>query len=334
MSLKYHRSLIWLAVILIIILATMVSLASGTQWIGFKEIINIILGHSKDNTTAVIITKLRFPRIILSLLVGSGLAVAGTVYQGVIRNPMVDPYVVGISAGAGTGVTLAIFFQLNWTFMGFNTIPLMAFLGAILTVIIVYRLAVVDGSVPATTFLLAGVAVGFLLNSIMSFLMVIGENSIYKVIYWLMGSLAVANWENIKVILPYYLIGLLMILFYLKDLNIILLGEESATTLGVETEKAKNILLTGATMITAAAVSVSGVIGFIGLVIPHISRLLIGPDHRKLLPLSALLGGVFLMLSDTIARSLVPPLEIPVGIITALAGAPYFIYLLKRKNKV
>ncbi len=181
-------------------------------------------------------------------------------------------------------------------------------------------------------FLLAGVAIGFILDAIRSFLMVTGTNDMQQVVFWLMGSLAGTSWRDIRIVLPYYFIGLIPILLYIKDLNIILLGEDNAQTLGVEVEKVKKTLITSATLITAAVVSVSGSIGFIGLVMPHMARMLIGPDHRKLIPFAAILGGIFLMVSDMLARSLMPPLEIPVGIITAIAGGPYFIYLL-RKNK-
>lgn len=316
---------------LLLIIIFFLSLSMGTVYLPLKKILSILFLNESD-TFSIIIKEIRLPRIVLSFLVGSGLAVAGVIFQGIIRNPMVDPYVVGISAGAGTGVTIAIVFNISWSIFGISTIPLFAFIGAIITVFTVYRLARVGNRFPVTTFLLAGVAIGFFLNAIMSFLMVMGTSNLHKVVYWLMGSLATGGWKEVKLILPYYLTGLIPLVFYLKDLNIILLGEENARYLGVDVERVKLILISAATLITAAVVSVSGIIGFIGLIVPHIARLLIGPDHRKLLPLSALLGGLFLLVSDDLARSLLPPLEIPVGIITALAGGPYFIYLLK-KNK-
>lgn len=325
---------IYLTIILVLLLAVLISLSIGTEWITPRQVIEILLGKGVESPIyGLIIKQLRLPRIILSLIIGSALAISGAIFQGLIRNPMVDPYIVGVSAGAGTGVTLAIVFNLSWTIVGISTIPLMSFLGAISTVFIVYRLARVGKTIPVMTFLLAGVAVGFILNAIMSFLMIMGADGVHKVVYWLMGSIANASWQEIRLVLPYYLIGLLPVIYYLKDLNIILLGEESARYLGVDVERVKLVLIIAATLLTAAVVAVSGIIGFIGLIIPHISRMLIGPDHRKLLPLSALLGGLFLLISDTLARTLLPPLEIPVGIITALAGGPYFIYLLRKKKK-
>ncbi|RCW41172.1 MULTISPECIES: iron ABC transporter permease [unclassified Halanaerobium] len=320
--------------ILLIFLIGIISLMIGSTFIPFSDII-LFLKEDADlsATTGLILQDIRLPRIILSLLVGSGLAVAGAVFQGVIRNPMVDPYIIGISAGAGTGVTLAFLLGLKFSIAGINSVPIFAFLGSVATVFAVYQLARVDNKLPVMTFLLAGVALSFILNSVMSFLMVIRTENLHKIIYWLMGSLAAASWSDIYMILPYFIIALIIIIFYLKELNIILLGEENAVHLGVNAEKVKLIMLGAASLLTASVVSVSGSIGFIGLVIPHIARMLVGPDHRKLMPLAAFLGGGFLLISDNIARSIMPPLELPVGIITAIAGGPYFIYLLRKKSK-
>ena len=319
--------------LILLFIMFLLSLMIGSTPIPIRSTIDSLFSFDGELTRfSVIIRQIRLPRVILSFLVGSGLAVAGAVFQGIIRNPMVDPYIVGISAGAGTAATIAIIFNMTWSLFYFNTIPLFAFLGAIITVIIVYNISKVGNKIPVMNFLLAGVAIGFILDAIRSFLMVTGTNDMQQVVFWLMGSLAGTNWRDIRIVLPYYFIGLLPILLYIKDLNIILLGEDNAQSLGVEVEKVKKILITSATLITAAVVSVSGSIGFIGLVMPHMARMLIGPDHRKLIPFAAILGGIFLMVSDMLARSLMPPLEIPVGIITAIAGGPYFIYLL-RNNK-
>lgn len=315
-----------------LIFLIIISLAFGTMYIEPTEVIKVLLNRSSKETYMIIINQIRLPRILLGLMVGSGLATAGVIFQGIIRNPMVDPYVVGVSSGAGTGVTLGIVLSIDLIFFGINTLPLLAFLGGITTVFIVYNLARVGKKLPVLTFLLAGVAMGFLLNAVMSFLMVMGTDSLHKVIYWLMGSLASAGWQDIFMILPYFLLSIIPILYYIKDLNIILLGEDSARSLGVNVERVKIVLITAATFLTAIVVSVSGIIGFVGLIIPHVCRMLIGPDHRKLLPLSALVGAAFLLMSDNIARTLLAPLEIPVGIITAIFGAPYFIYLLKKKK--
>lgn len=316
-----------------LIIATFLSLVIGSSRIPVEVALKALFSNKEDLARyTLIMRQIRLPRLILSFLVGSGLGIAGAVFQGIIKNPMVDPYIVGISAGAGTAATVAIIYNMSWTFLYFSTIPLFAFFGALITVIIVYQLALVGNKIPVMNFLLAGVATGFILDAVRSFLMVTGTNDMQRVVFWLMGSLAGASWQNIRMILPYYFIGLLPIVIYSNDLNLILLGEDNAFNLGVEVEKVKKILIAAATLVTAAVVSVSGSIGFIGLVMPHVARMLVGPDHRKLIPFSAVMGGIFLMLSDMLARSIMPPLEIPVGIITAFVGGPYFIYLL-RKNK-
>lgn len=331
---KYKIIYTYTAAVIILLILVLISLMLGSSDIAVSDILSFISGGSEiDSASRLILEEIRLPRIILSFIVGAGLAAAGTVFQGVIRNPMVDPYIIGISAGAGTGVMLALLLGIEIAVFNLNSIPVFAFLGAILTVFVVYQLARVGGKLPVLTFLLAGVAMSFILNSIMSFLMVIRTENLQQIVYWLMGSMAGSTWADIKMILPYFTAALLIIIYYLKDLNIILLGEESAVHLGVEVEKVKIILLGAASLITASVVSVSGSIGFIGLVVPHIARLIIGPDHRKLFPLAVILGGSFLLITDSIARTIMAPLELPVGIITALAGGPYFIYLLRTKTK-
>ncbi len=334
MTLKKRYMLVLLGTLIVVIFTFILALAIGSTNIPFRTVIRSLISEDAElSRYRVIIRQIRLPRIILSFLVGAGLGIAGVVFQGIIRNPMVDPYIVGISAGAGTAVTFAIVFNLSFTFLYFSTIPLFAFVGALLTVILVYNLAKTRNKIPVMTFLLAGVAAAFILDAARSLVMVLGTQDIQQVVFWLMGSLSGSSWGDITMILPYYLIGLLPLILYLNDLNLILLGEESAQHLGVEVEKVKKMLIVGATLVTASVVSVSGGIGFIGLVIPHIGRMLIGPDHKKLLPLAGILGGVFLVISDMLARSIMPPMEIPVGIITALAGGPYFIYLLRSRKQ-
>ncbi len=325
---------IYLTAVLFSLILIFSALFIGSSQINPADIRAYVFKSSEvSNSTAIIIGEIRLPRIILAFIVGAGLAVAGAVFQAIIRNPMVDPYIIGISAGAGTGVMLALFLGVEIAVFNLNSLPAFAFLGAILTVFIVYQLARVGNKLPVLTFLLAGVAVSFILNSLMSFLMVLRTENLQQLVYWLMGSLAGSAWADIQMILPYFFTALVVILLYLKDLNILLLGEESAAHLGLNVEKTKIILLGAASLMTASVVSVSGSIGFIGLVVPHIARLVIGPDHRKLIPLAALFGASFLLIADTAARTIMAPMELPVGIITALAGGPYFIYLLRNKSK-
>ena len=334
MQKKTNYLFIILAIIVTLFVVGILSLSFGSVNLSPIKVLKILFfGEEVKQSLHIIIKQIRLPRIILSFLVGAGLSIAGVVFQGVIRNPMVDPYIVGISAGAGTGVTLAIVLNLQISFLFFSTIPLMAFFGSLLTVYIVYNLAKTKDKVPVVTFLLAGVAVGFVLNAVMSFLMVLGTRDIHKIVYWLLGSLSTASWQDIRLMLPYFIVGNFIVIFFLKDLNLILLGETDAQHLGVNVERSKKYLIVGASLITASVVSVSGSIGFIGLIVPHIARMLVGPDHKKLFPTAAILGGIFLIISDDLARILLAPMEVPVGIITALTGGPYFIYLLRKTKK-
>ncbi len=334
MTFKKRFLLVLLGTFFAVFITFIIALAIGSTNIPFGKVIRSMISEDPDLARyRIIIRQIRLPRILLSFMVGAGLGIAGVVFQGIIRNPMVDPYIVGISAGAGTAVTFAIVFNLSFSILYFNTIPLFAFIGALLTVILVYNLAKTKNKIPVMTFLLAGVATAFILDAARSLVMVLGTQDIQQVVFWLMGSLSGSSWGDITMILPYYLLGMLPIVLYINDLNLILLGEENAHHLGVEVERVKKLLIVGATLVTASVVSVSGGIGFIGLVIPHIGRMLIGPDHKKLMPLAGILGGIFLVISDMLARSIMPPMEIPVGIITALAGGPYFIYLLRKRKQ-
>ena len=278
----------------------------------------------------VIVFQVRLPRIVLAALVGGGLAMAGATYQGLLQNSMADPYVIGISAGASLGATLGIILRGKFVFFGLSTVTLMAFAGAVLTTFLVYNIARVGGRVPVATLLLAGIAVSSLLSAMVSFLMVLSSQSMHEIVYWMMGSLSGRSWAHVRASFPYMVIGGAVILFYSRELNLMLLGDEAAQQLGVNVEVVKAVLLTAGSLMAAAAVSVSGVIGFVGLIVPHIVRLLTGPDHRLLLPTTALTGAIFLVVADTLARTILAPAELPVGIITALTGAPFFLYLLRR----
>lgn len=282
----------------------------------------------------IIVFQVRLPRIVLGAIVGGALAVAGTTFQGLLKNPMADPYIIGVSAGASVGAALGVILRSNFTFLGLSTVSFLAFAGAVVTTFVVYNIARVGNKVPMGTLLLAGVAVGSFLSAIVSFLMVIGNESLHEIVFWLMGSLSAKNWDHVRVVLPYVALGGAVIIFHSRDLNLMLLGEESAQHLGVDVERAKAILLTASSLMAAAAVSVSGIIGFVGLIIPHAVRLLTGPDHRILLPAAGLVGAIFLVFADTVARTVLAPTELPVGVITAMCGAPFFLYLLRKRKGV
>jgi iron complex transport system permease protein len=284
-------------------------------------------------TTQTIILDIRLPRVILAGLVGAALAIAGATYQGLFRNPLADPYLIGVAQGAALGAVIGFLLPFDGHGMGFGIIPVLAFTGALISVAIVYSLARVGKTLPMTTLILAGVALGALWGSIVSYLIITSGEKMHGIIFWLMGSFSLSEWSEVKVVLPYVVVGVVVILLYARSLNVMQLDEEQAQQLGINVEKVKLVLLAAATLITAAAVSFVGTIGFVGIIIPHAVRLIWGPDYRFLLPLSALTGAVFLILADLAARTALAPTEIPIGVITAICGAPFFLYLLRRRKR-
>jgi len=283
-----------------------------------------------------ILFQIRLPRVIGAALIGAALATAGVLFQGLLRNPMADPYIIGTSAGAALGATIAMTLPINLAFLGFGLVPLAAFVGALTTVIIVYNLARVGGKTPIVSMLLAGFVVSALLAAIISFMMAISDRlnlNLRSVYSFLMGHVSVVGWEQILVIAPLVVGGIIAARFFAYHLNAFSLGEEGAAYLGIEVERDKVLILALGSLLTAAAVSIGGLIGFVGLVMPHAVRLSLGPDHRLLLPASALAGATFVVIADLLARTLLAPTEIPVGIITAIVGAPFFLYLLRRSRR-
>jgi iron complex transport system permease protein len=279
-------------------------------------------------TSRIIVLDVRLPRIALAAFVGVALATAGTVMQGFFRNPMADPSIVGVSSGAAVGAVATIVLPVAFPF-GLE-LQGAAFLAAVLTAFGVYLIATQGGHTPTATLLLAGVAVQTFLGAVISLLLLHSGRSLRRIVYWLMGHLGGTTWDEVRVIAVALPPLFVVLLVYARDLNVLLLGEEEAHGLGVEVERTKRILLAVSSVVTAAAVAVTGVIGFVGLIVPHGMRLLVGPDHRILLPTSALAGASFLVATDTLARS--GPAEIPVGIVTAALGAPFFLYLLRSRE--
>tara|TARA_B100001115_G_C15839238_1_gene420286 strand:- start:1526 stop:2368 length:843 start_codon:yes stop_codon:yes gene_type:complete len=277
------------------------------------------------------------PRVILAVLVGAALAQSGAVMQGLFQNPMADPYIVGVSSGAGLGATVAMGIGLDFWFYGLSGIGLLAFFGALGVTAVVYGISLRGGRMPVTVVLLSGIALGALASSITSYLMVAVRNDLFdtqRILFWLMGSLSSRRWEHVHMAWPQVLVGVLYMQWLTRDLNILTQGEEYALYLGLDVERSKRLLLMGASFVAAAAVSVSGIIGFVGLVVPHVMRMWVGPDHRVLLPASMLGGAVLLINADLLARVLIEPAELPIGIITSLLGCPFFLYLLSRRREV
>ncbi|WP_254523631.1 vitamin B12 ABC transporter permease BtuC [Natrinema caseinilyticum] len=288
-----------------------------------------VFSFEVPGTYQFIVTQMRLPRIALAATVGFALAAAGTVMQGFFRNPLADPSIIGVSTGGATGAVAAIAFP---GLVPFGSVHLAAFGGALTAAVVVYAIATEGGRTPVATLLLAGVAVQAFLGSVISFMLIHSGDGINEAIVWLMGSLRDRGWSDVAFALPVTLLGVLVLGAYARELNVLLLGEEDAHHLGVDVERTKLFLLALASVVTAAGVAVTGVIGFVGLVVPHIMRLIVGPDHRILFPTSALAGASFLVVTDTLARWPVGPTEVPVGIVTAALGAPFFLFLLTRQE--
>ncbi len=280
-----------------------------------------------------VILDIRLPRVVLAGLVGAALSVSGASYQGLFRNPLADPYLIGVSSGAALGAVSAIVLPLAPALYRLGVVPLAAFVGAALTVAVVYFLARVGKTTPVTTLLLAGVAMGALAAAITSFLMYVNGDKLHTIYSWLLGGFTLSNWPQVMTTLPYIALGSAVLLVYARPLNVMQLDEEQAAQLGIEVERLKLVLVAAATLSAAAAVSVSGLIAFVGLIVPHAVRLIWGPDYRFLLPMSLLVGACFLILADSLARVVLAPAELPVGVITAICGAPFFLYLLRQKKR-
>jgi iron complex transport system permease protein len=325
------------ALIIIIALATSigsVQIPLGTTFSILADKLPFVdIPQTWSDGTATIVLDIRLPRIILAGLVGAALAVAGATYQGLFRNPLADPYLIGVAQGASLGAVIGFLLPAAWNLTVVGVIPMFAFIGAILSTIIVYFLARRGKTLPVTTLILAGVALSALLSSIVSYLVIFSGNKLHSIIFWLMGSFSGSEWSSVLIVLPYVVVGTAVIVIFARLLNVMQLDEEQAQQLGVNVESFKLILLAAATLITAASVSFVGTIGFVGIIIPHIVRLIWGADHRYLLPLAILTGAIFMILTDLIARTIMAPTEIPIGVITAICGAPFFLYLLRRRTK-
>lgn len=277
-----------------------------------------------------IVTRVRLPHTILIALTGAALAGSGAAYQGLFRNPLADPYLIGVASGAGLGAVIALSLPIAENALGMYLVPVAAFIGASLTVLVVYNLARVNGFVPLTTLILAGVAAGSFTSALSSFLMLRSNEQVLRALSFLLGGSPVSGWEPVVAVLPYMLLGLGLLTLSGHPLNVLQFGEEQARQMGLNVGRTKILIILVASMTTAAAVSFSGVIGFVGLVVPHVFRILWGPDYRHLIPLSMLGGVSVLLVADLLARILIAPAALPVGIVTALAGAPFFLWILRR----
>jgi iron complex transport system permease protein len=329
-------ALFMLALLGLLGLVGVFSLGVGAVFLPPGRVLAVLLhpsGLGVNSTDMAIVHDLRLARVLLAALIGAGLAAAGAAFQGLFRNPLADPYVVGASGGAALGASLAIVFGLTWRFAGFGPVPMAAFAGALLAVFIVYFIAEVGGRASAIELLLAGAALSTLLAAITSLLMMVRDTSLHEVFTWMMGGLSGRSWPYLSNSGPYMLIGLAALWLMARPLDALAHGEETAESLGLPMGPARGVLVAAASLTTAAAVAAGGIIGFVGLIAPHAARLLFGAAHHRLIPASALIGALLLVLADDLARTILAPIELPVGIVTSLLGGSFFLYLLKTRQQ-
>lgn len=296
--------------------------------------IEVLWNQSVDETAANIFWKIRLPRVLLAGLVGASLAIAGAAFQGLLKNPLADPYTLGISSGASVGAVMTILFSISMPVVGLYALPTFSMIGAIITMVIVMSFArVVDRSLKMETLILTGVIFSSFLGSLISLMIALSGEELRQVIGWLLGSVSMRGWPYVQMIIPFVIVGSLMLWTQRRELNVLLYGEERAKHLGVNVKRSKYLILVGGSMLTGAAVAVSGTIGFVGLVVPHMTRMIWGSDHRHLLPLSFFNGATLLIICDLVARTIILPRELPIGVITAFIGAPVFSYIFYKQRR-
>ena len=327
--------------LLAILLFTLIIISTGMGYIKItpSEVIRIVVSKIMGNHELLegindifpyVVWEVRLPRILTSAIVGAGLAMAGVIFQGILLNPLADPYTLGISAGAAFGASIALLLDIS--FLGSCSVPLFAFIGAVITLVTVISLSSFGGQRSSTNLILSGVIVAAILSAGISFMKYLADEQVSIIIFWLMGSFGSKEWMDVYLTLLFVSIGLLISLFFARDLNIIALGDRSASSLGVQANTVRIILLITASLVTAVCVSVSGIIGFVGLIVPHLLRFIVGADNKRLIPTSVLAGAALLLSADTITRAVLPK-EIPIGVLTALIGGPVFCYIFRQRWK-
>ncbi len=338
-SFAQRRALLWLVILLF--LSILIGLAVGSVALSPAEVLTILRSRLPFSNSPqmwpqaheVILMRVRLPRVLLAGIIGAALSLSGAVYQGVFRNPMADPYVIGVSSGAALGAVASMWLSLQLPFLGLNSVVPMAFLGGLGTMLLVYRIAAINGRLPILPLLLTGIAVSAFLSALVSVVVLFSNDKLRGILFWLMGGVSHASWAYVRVVVPYVLVAAVVVLAFARDLNAMLLGEEPAMHLGIPVESRKLLFLTVSSLLAACAVAVSGMIGFVGLIIPHTMRMVIGPDHRRLLPASLVAGASFLILADTLARTALAPVEVPVGVVTAFFGGPFFLWILRQRRR-
>lgn len=296
--------------------------------------LEVLWNKAADETAANILWKIRLPRVLLAGLVGASLAIAGAAFQGLLKNPLADPYTLGVSSGASVGAVITIFFSISIPVVGLYALPTFSMIGAIITMVVVMSFArLVDRSLKMETLILTGVIFSSFLGSLISLMIALSGEELRQVIGWLLGSVSMRGWPYVQMIIPFVIVGSIMLWTQRRELNVLLYGEERAKHLGVNVKRSKYLILAGGSILTGAAVAVSGTIGFVGLVVPHMTRMIWGSDHRHLLPLSFFNGATLLIICDLVARTIIVPRELPIGVITAFIGAPVFSYIFYKQRR-
>ncbi len=335
-----NKPLAYIGSFMILIGAWLAGVAVGSVPIPLPVIIGAIAEafspyqSTIDPINISIIVDVRLPRVVLAGLVGASLAIAGASFQGLLQNPLADPYTLGVSSGASVGAVLVLFVGFSFPVFSAFTLPIVSISTAVLTLLFVIAFArMLDRTLSIETLILTGIVMGSFLGSVISLMIALTGEELRQIVGWLLGSVAMRGWNHVGLLFPFFVVGVLLLLTQGQELNAMSLGEERARQLGVPTEKRKTLILLAASILTGAAVAVSGTIGFVGLVVPHICRRLFGTDHRHLIPLSLINGATFLILADLISRTIIAPAELPIGVITSLIGAPIFAFILYQQRK-
>ena len=329
MNAKTGRRLFWVALVVLALAGLFLSVLTGPVKTTAGDLLEFLRQY--DRVQAAIFLDLRLARAVLAFLVGAALSLSGAILLGYFRNPMADPFVVGVSSGAALGAVASLSLGIGATVLGFPAQGLAAFVFGLGIVSIVYLLSSRRGDLRVETLLLTGIAAGALASSLTSFLLFMRSDSFDQAVFWLLGSFQLAEWAQVAAVAPWFLLALLVALWLARDMNLLALGDEAARALGCPVATVRKVFLGAASLLAALSVSVSGIIGFVGLVVPHWVRILIGPEHRRLFLGASLAGGTFLLYCDLLARTVLPS-ELPIGVITAAVGAPFFLYLLHRKR--
>ena len=338
-SLRPGAPVVFLALLAALLVLILFSASSGYLAIGPGEILRVLAAQLSgnrelladlDQAVPFVVMEVRLPRILTAALVGGALALCGVIFQGILLNPLADPYTLGVSSGAAFGASLAL--VVNLFLPEQFSVPLFAFIGAVLTLLVVLRLSSFGGQISTTTLILSGVIVGAILSAGISFLKYLADEQVAVIVFWLMGSFASRDWHDVLLVATVLPAALLVFIFYARELNIMALGGRTAAALGVETVRVRVVLLVVASLLAAICVAIAGVIGFVGLIVPHLMRMVVGPDNRRLLPVSLLAGALLLLGADTVTRAFLPA-EVPIGVLTALLGGPFFCYIFRQRQR-